>query len=339
MITLTCEVSFDFDSLEYRHLLRRAQTTAFQQPDWLTAFYRHLVESPDVEPAIVVARTSESRELVALLPMLKRRVGEAILVEYAFQGVTDYACPIVATEAISELKHSNEARLRLQKIFGDHDVLRIEPVRQEDVSMWGGLLGADPESLDFGAHSVQFSVPFRQWRSQNLGPIWRSQLDRKGRRLADRGEVNLRIVSADEARAALSLAREFREGRFVNDPLQTDEGFRFYTQVAARGAKSGFARTYQMTCGDRVVAIAFGIVVEKQFCYLILGCDYETYARHSPGLLMLDRMMEEWASVGGRLFDFTIGDEPFKSVFRCQRRKMYRLVRANTRRGVELIRG
>lgn len=43
------------------------------------------------------------------------------------------------------------------------------------------------------------------------------------------------------------------------------------------------------------------------------------YARYSPGFLVLDHVMAEWAAGGGTIFDFTIGDEPFKADFGCSR--------------------
>lgn len=69
-----------------------------------------------------------------------------------------------------------------------------------------------------------------------------------------------------------------------------------------------------------------------RFCYLVLACDYEAYARYSPGILVLDMAMADWAAAGGRVFDFTIGDEPFKRDFHCTRMPLFKFERTSEKR-------
>lgn len=71
------------------------------------------------------------------------------------------------------------------------------------------------------------------------------------------------------------------------------------------------------------MATCFGVVDGERYCYLVLACDYENFAQYSPGMLILDLAMADWAATGGKVFDFTIGDEPFKSTFGCTRSPMY----------------
>lgn len=333
MMTVAGTRSFDFGSAEYRDLFRRANVSAFQHPDWLTAFYGHLVKERGAEPLVVVGRSSATGKLSAVIPLTRRTEGETAVVEYAYGGVTDYACPVVDAELVSHPVGIPRFQQRLGRALGRHDVLRIQPVRQADAAVWEDLLGTAPVPMGFGAHSVAPGAPYRQWRAGNLGAARRSQLDRKLRRLSDRGAVQFCLLPADKAAEAMNWARQRREGRFPHDPIRDMNVLEFYREVAATGGCPGLARTYELSCGDDRVAICFGLVDGDRYCYLVLACDYKNYARYSPGILTLDMAIADWAAGGGGVFDFTIGDEPFKRVFRCTRIPIFKFEQARTERG------
>ena len=338
MIMLTNKVNFDFGSSEYRSLIQRARGCAFQHPDWLMAFYRHLIKEHSVEPLVLVGRSKATGQLMAVIPLVRRTVKNMRIVEFAFAGVTDYACAVIDPHLVSHLGNLPRFHQELGQALGHHDVLCVEPVRQIDVEIWEKLLGIAPSPLEFGSHSVRPETPFPAWRTSNLGSRKRSQLDRKIRRLNERGSVRLRVLPAEETAEALAWAKHCRSGRFPDDPIQQEDVLDFYRDVASTGAKSGFARTYQLSCGDKPVAMCFGLVDGDHYRYLVLACDYETYARYSPGILILDLAMADWASEGGKVFDFTIGDERFKNVFRCKRTPMFKFAKANTEYGQQHLR-
>lgn len=336
MIELESTAHFDFGSAEYRALFARAGPTAFQHPDWLTPFYRHLVRGPDIEPLIVVGRSSSSGELLMVVPLLRRRAGSLCRVEYAFLGVTDYACPILLPE-IAPAVADERLPDRFRSAVGPHDVLRIEPVRQEHLAVWRLLTGAAPRPMDYGAHAVELGAPFRPWRKGNLGARRAAALDRKARRLAERGALRLDALTGKAIGDALVKARDFRKGRFPDDPIQQAPVLDFYRDVAMRGEAAGLARTYELSCAEGTIAVVFGLADGESYRYLVLGCDYAGYGKHSPGLVALDLAMAHWAESGGGVFDFTVGDEPFKAAFACRRTPMFRLQEANTKAGTEFL--
>ena len=328
MTKLTATANFNFQSHEYRNLFDGSSATAFQHPVWMTAFYDVLLKDQSVEPLVVVGRSESTGVLEFLIPFVRQAVGETILVEYAFAGVTDYACPVIAPD----FSFGGSFGDQLLSVLGEHDLLRVEPVRNGDAVFWRQLLGVQREELTYGHHALCPGTPFKAWRDRNLGTARARQLERKLRRLSDSGSVDFKPVPAERVVETLALARKFREGRFGDDPLQTENGFRFYAHVAIVGARTGFARTYELKCAGETVAICFGLIDGDQFLYLLLACNYDAFARYSPGLLVLDLAISDWASSGGRVFDFTIGDEAFKSDFGCTRLPMVRFCRSNTER-------
>lgn len=308
MIDLSILSEFDFGSAEYAELLAASNATAFQHPDWLDPFYRILAPAHAVEAHILVGRDRSSQQLQLVLPMIKTGTS----VEYAFLGVTDYACPIMRRGALTG--GGAGAGDIIPALGGS--ALDIAPVRLEHVAEWRMLLGVDPKPLPFKAHAM----PVGPDGTRHLSGRRRNDLARKARRL---GRLQLEMVVGPAIDDAFAEARTFRRGRFEDDPLQTVHGLAFYRDVAARGHLSGLSRTFRLSHEGRTVAVLFGLLDESWFRYIILACNYERYADFSPGLLIFERVIEQWAKEGGAAFDFTIGDEPYKRELGCTSIQMF----------------
>lgn len=336
MYRVECTGDFDFESDEYSRLVQRACISAFQRSLWLTAFYRHIVRSLELEPLIIRVRAARTGRLLAVVPLVRRRIGGLTVVESASGGVTDYVSPIIDSQAAELAGKDDTLHAALLRCLGPHDLLHIFPVQLADIKAWQELFCVRIHRLQFGRHDVAYKSEVRRFDFSNLTATRRKQMARKKRQLRDRGELRLRLMDGDGAADTLLWVRKHRHGRFENDPIQKTDILEFYQTIAAVGAASGFARTYQLSCAERPVAACFGIADGGRFLYLILGCDYRTFGRHSPGIIMLDQVMSEWESDGGVAFDFTIGDEHYKSYFHCNRRPMFGLAQARTDRGAAL---
>ncbi|KHF25081.1 GNAT family N-acetyltransferase [Solemya velum gill symbiont] len=323
MLELSLSDQFTFNSREYRGLLRNAQATPFQHPEWLSSYYRYLVAHPESTAMVILGHSKSTGELQLVVPLVKRLSENGCIIESAYSDVTDYACPVVHTGLLANREALSSLPGDLIKLLGPHKLLHIQPVREEELPLWKLLIRQSPVKLDYGRHQVTPSLPFSPWRDRNFGKARRSQLDRKLRRLEDRGHVRLEIVPTSHAAGAIEWARRHREDRFPDDPIQRPETLRFYSEIASSGEAASFTRTYRLSCGGDTVAVCFGIVDEMQFYYLVLACDYHNYAAHSPGTLILDLAMGDWVSGGGKIFDFTIGDEAYKKNFRCDKSPMY----------------
>lgn len=303
---------FDFHSDEYRKLLQASNATAFQHPDWLDPLYRILAPVDGNEPHIVIGRDQASDMLQLVLPMI--RAGTSV--QYAFLGVTDYACPIMRRDTV---KAAGGLAGRLRKVI-DGRPLDISPVRGEHVEEWREILGFDPRPLPFMAHSMTVTTARQEGGLPYFSSRRRNDLARKANRL---GRLDLELVRGEAIADIFLEAQTWRQGRFENDPLQLDHGLEFYSAVASRGDKSGLSRTFRLSHDGRTMAMLFGLVDGSCFRYLILACNYAEYAKFSPGLLIFQRVIAHWAQAAGNVFDFTIGDEPYKRELGCTSTPMF----------------
>ncbi len=316
MITLAEEPGFDFGSGEYRVFFSRFGLTPFQHPDWLAPFYRRLPSTAGHLPLILVGRAADTGELRCVIPLLRDDRGVRPRIAFASLGVTDYAAPVLHPLASTGLA----LRPLLEDLVGEHD-LDLGPIRHDHLPLWAQLCGPLPAvPLEYGTHAVPVSGPAAAWRKSTYGTRLRA-LRRKARRMSELGDVRLEIVEGSDAAAAMAQAATFRVGRFDGDPLQVKASAAFYAEVAA--SEGGLARTFLLRSGEGLAAIMFGLVHGRRFHYVVLACNYAGFARFSPGLMILDMAIEHWIGAGGDVFDFTIGDEPFKAAFGCTRTPMY----------------
>lgn len=316
MVDLKLEPAFDFGSGEYTALFEQSSATAFQNPVWLAAVSELLVPEYGAEMATVTGRDQASGELVLLIPLVRRVIRGITIIEAADFGTADYAAPVVHDDWADQLLARNDLSAEIIGLLGRHDILRVKSARAEHTSLWEALLGSKMDRAEFSSHAVTLATPYSEWRKEAFGKSHCKYLDRKTRKLDKSGNVAFELVSdPGEAETAIRDLARLRAGRFENDPIQQDIICSFYSRLALIGATSGFTRTYRYSLDGETMAIVFGTAHLGTYNYLLIGGDYDRFAKHSPGLLIYDRIMEDWLEAGGEVFDFTIGDEPFKAKF------------------------
>ncbi|QDZ02943.1 GNAT family N-acetyltransferase [Nitratireductor mangrovi] len=324
------EASFDFRTSEYARLFDQSDATAFQHPIWLDALYRQLAPRRGAEKVVVTGRDRETGELLFLLPLLRRRKSGVILLEATDLGVSDYAAPVCDRRFRAEAGLAPDVRAVLPAF----DTLRIRPVRGEHVAAWQFFLGGDAVRQDFSAHAVMLSPDFGAWRENALAPSFRKMLDRKKKRFLKQDGASVRLLRDDgELRDAIAAIARLRAGRFEGDLIQSGYVADFYARIAAEGSAAGLSRTYAIALGGEPIGFAFGLTHAGNFNYLLIGCDYDAHGRHSPGLILYDSMIEDWIASGGKIFDFTIGDEAFKKEFGTAETAIYEISDCATWRG------
>lgn len=314
---------FSFKSLEYKSLFQDSRATAFQSPVWLDNFYRHTAQMPGIKNIIILVRDSSTNDLLMVLPLLSRVESDKTRLEYASLDIVDYVCPVIKNSLVCDQSALNTIANGLRILLAAYTSLCIEPIRHEDIEVWYSILRITPIKLSFGRHEVRFNTNYENWERLVIGAKRLSQYRRKRRMLAGHGELIIQELSASQIVSAFEWARENRRNRIPCDPLDNSDLFRIYSSIAMEGAGTGLSATHALLRGQETVAVSFGIIDRNRFCYLLLACDYDRLGRHSPGILFFQMLMKQWAEGGGSVFDYTIGDEPYKQSLGCERYPMY----------------
>ena len=315
-LAVAVETGFDFGSAEYRDLVRRADVTAFQSPEWLGSVVRDLVPGAG-RPMPLVVRDFESRRPLLVLPLLKRRLGHLDVVEMIDCRVTDYNLPVLDAEEGARLAADPTLPRRIERCLKPYDLLALSKVSRHGEIIARLFPRARKAPMRMSTYGAPLSGTFDEWRARNVSPRVRRYLDKKRRSLARHGTVTFRL---ETDRAAITTAfealRRFRSLRFraigAEDIMDDDAVYRFYLRTALAGAETGTSRTYVLRVDGAPAGIVAGIVHAGTFHHLLLAYDVERHARRSVGLLASEDAIRAVLASGLGYYDFTIGDHPFK---------------------------
>jgi CelD/BcsL family acetyltransferase involved in cellulose biosynthesis len=98
----------------------------------------------------------------------------------------------------------------------------------------------------------------------------------------------------------------------------------FHCEVAARFLMRGWLRLFLLHIGPRTAAVSYGFHVRGRSYFYIGGFD-PTFARYSPGSLLLWHVIRSAADEGAREFDFLRGSETYKRRWGARERPQIRM--------------
>jgi len=333
------ENSFDFLSDEYRALFEDSRATAFQHPLWLDRLYRRLAPHLDVEPLVISVRWSDNGRLAMILPLIRRRYGVMKVIEFADLKVCDYASPICDDATFALILRNETACDQIRKALQPHDLLRIQKLREETLPVDRLLGTASRSSMNMNAHSVPLYGPFAKWRADNMDPLYRKELDKKGRRIRRKGDLRFEVCRDPELiKATFHSMREYRKRRFQDcadpDLVQSSLYFEFYLELAIAGANAGLCRTYTLSLDGRPISCVWGLKHRSQFLTVLGGFDLANYKNYSIGALVFEGIAGDCIEKGETVLDFTIGNESYKRLFGAQPTGMWMISRSGSSLGL-----
>jgi len=147
----------------------------------------------------------------------------------------------------------------------------------------------------------------------------KTSLRRHERGLARDGSLRVTLLrDAEDVLPWLGSFFEQHVGRWAGTPHPSlfcdDAQRRFYERLAVAGGSAGWLRFAVVEWDDRPVAFHFGTSLAGRFLWYKPSFAIDL-ARRSPGEVLLRSLLLGAVAEGARLFDFGLGDEPFKLRF------------------------
>jgi CelD/BcsL family acetyltransferase involved in cellulose biosynthesis len=262
---------------------------------------------------------------------VRRRYGTLRTIEFADFGVSDYASAVASDAAAQAIAADRAACARIKAALKPYDVLRIQKLR-EDAFPIERLVGA-PErvAMPMSTYAVPLTADFAGWRKEKISASYRKELDKKLRQLNRKGALSFSSVSdPDIIRATLEKMREYRGPRFGDgDLLQNPAYFDFYFDVASEGRES-LARIYSMTLDGSPIAGVMGLAHNGRLLVILGGFDLNNHKNQSIGSLTFEMVAQHCIEMGDTVLDFTIGDEPYKTLFGAEAEPVYQISRSGS---------
>ena len=325
---------FDFLGEEYGDLFQNSHATTFQSPLWLHHMYKDLIPELGVDPIIVTVRDMQSDALRLVLPLVRSRYAGLSCIEPADLGICDYNA-VVASHELEESFYSDEdLRDEIMKGLKPYHLVFFRKLRGECGVISHVMGRAKVGEMENSSHDVELWAPYEDWKSKTMSTSFRKELRRKRRKLESFGEVTFEILDDEaEIRQAMALMREQRGQRYEDDLFQEDAYFEFYSTIAVKGSQNGTAQMAVLKAGSDIVATEFGLIHDRCYHFILGGLDMHNFAKASPGILVMDYVLEHRVAEGDTRADFTIGDEAYKAKYGATPNQLMHMAKAETMLG------
>jgi len=340
----TIDVILDFDSAApfFRELEAGGVVTAFQTRLWLECWLARLARPKGVRMVFCIVRSPRKCTLM-VLPLCLRMEAGLRIVEGNDLGVSDYFAPVMASAFNPSSEEWAALWRRIVAALPSHDVLRLTKIPCH-IGGRANPLASTPGAfkLELQAHGVAVSAPWPACANQVFSSNRREKLKKGWRDLGRQGEIRFRVAHEPGEMADLFdqlVAQRLLRFKALqrHDPLHDPDIVAFYKSVIAQGAASGFARLPVIEVGGRMVAMQFGVCHAGAFHLLIQTFFDGPWSRLAPGMLLAARAMQWAAEEGLTYYDFTIGNEDYKSRLGANAHDLMEIVSMGSWRGFPAV--
>ena len=316
--------------------------TPFQSYTWVSALANTVGRSLGAETFVVIARDPISGRDLLLLPLVRRRIGPARIIEFADFGVSDYCAPVIAPELAAAPDRLAGIWKAAMAALPPADIVRINKIPDQIGRRANPLLGIEG-SWPKETQSWRIDLPDRwaDYETDMLPKKLRRNLRRDLRKLEELGTVS-HVRAADEATseqiyAALCAHRAARFARLRRPNILGNAAYReFYLQVLKDGLASGLASISALKVGPDIIATVLGLRWRDTYFALIPTMVEGALQARGIGKLMSWFEIRDMHARGCDCFDFTIGNEPYKRDYGATPRMLYENVRPLKAKGYPL---
>jgi CelD/BcsL family acetyltransferase involved in cellulose biosynthesis len=255
-----------------------------------------------------------------LVPLgIERRHGVRVL-GFIDGGVADYNAPVLFPDSDAIDADAMQAIwLQICRALPAIDVAILDKIPATVAGQPNPFRFLGRENAPASGHLLTLAGTFETYAAERMPR--RQDTRRKRRRLAEVGEIRLVIATRpdDIARIYAALVRQktrrFLETRGV-DGFNTP-GFRgYFATMTDRFLDGGYVQLSALSVGDDIVATHWGIVAAGRFYFLLPAFEAGEWLKFSPSRLLIEDLIAWSYAQGLKIFDFGVGDEPYKEEFR-----------------------
>lgn len=344
---IALSVAFDLAPLEteWRRLQEVGDCTVFQCFDWLAAWQRHIGRHTGTRPVIVLGR-GRSQELLFILPLAVNGSGPIRKLTFLGRELCDYNAPLLATSFAEACSPHAFGRLwaDIRGLLAEdprsrHDIVLLDKMPERVGDQPNPLMQLAVELNPSGAYLTSLSAAtWEAFYKAKRSSATRRRDRTKRKRLAESGEVCL-VTPEDPAEIAQTLTALIEQKRRafarmgVADIFARPDQRDFYLDIATNSSARGLVHVSRLQVGSAFAAINLGLEFRGGYYHVLASYDEGPLSRFGPGAAHLHDLMRRALERGCRLFDFTIGDEPYKRDWCDAETRLFDHVAAATPRG------
>lgn len=263
-----------------------------------------------LEPYVITAATAGEVRFIAPLGRVGGVPGRRRLTFLA-SGASDYLTLLCDSEVPAFV----EALWEFLGRRTDWDWMELYPVPGHHAPRYAEVFasgGARVVAERIGACPV---LDLRAWEAR-VAPAMLERVHYEWRRLSRQGQI--RVVGgrdSDDIRHLLGSLFDLHQRRWERTTTPSQFGSSASRQrllaLAEAWREAGMLDLRALCLDDRAIAVHMGARTPSRYFYYIPAFDPEL-AKHSPGSLLIWKLIEEASQQGIRWFDFLRGDEGYK---------------------------
>ena len=329
----------------WRTFERTAAGHVFQSVDFVAPWVDTIGAERGVDPRIVIGRATDG-DILFILPLGVRRSYGRRRLEWLGGAHADYHCGLYDPRFLAGLAAAPERAdafpETIVRLFeGEADVVHFSR-QPPELAGWPNPFARHKASRHpVSSHETRLGTGWETYYRGKRNSAARRKDRTKLRNLEALGPVRLidaaspedvtRVMEALFAQKERGLTERGVVGFFDSPAVRA-----FYSAVALRPYPHGPAHVAALECGGEIVATNWGLVRADRYYYVMHSFADVDAARFSPGRQLMYHLMQWCIARGIGTFDFTIGDEDFKSHWCEDSYPLYDSVVALGGRGVPL---
>jgi len=336
--------SLDAVEDEWRRFQHVAECTAFQSFEWLATWQRHIGARDGARPVIVVGRFADGGTAF-ILPLAVESRRSVRRLCWLGQDLCDYNAPLLARDFAQRVTPSRflalwrELLARLQSDRALHcDWIEFEKMPHSVGVQRNPFVDLGVMANANSAHITQLGDNWEAFYRVKRSSATRRRDRAKRKRMGEFGEIRFETATEpDDLRRTLDTLWEQKKQIFAHKGIGdifARPGYReFFADFACNPNSRRLAHVSRVRIGPTCAAANFAIVFGDCYYHVLSSYCHGEMTRFGPGTLHLRELLAYAIGRGLRLFDFTIGDEPYKLEWSDLRLQLYDYSAAATWRG------
>lgn len=315
------EIHEDLAAVEqlWRSFEQYADGTAFQTFEWLATWQRYIGVNEGSRPAVVVGRDIADATLF-ILPLAIVDRGYGRVLTFLGSDLCDYNAPMLAPDFARVVPHPvplfERVFARLKTRF-NYDVVCFKKMPETVGDQPNPLMKLPVMLHPSGAYMTPLGADWDEFYREKRSSSTRQRDRAKRKKLAGFGEVRLvHAMGEKDISATLDTLMTQKGQAFARmgvSNMFSDPSYRaFYRAMATDAATHSLVHVSKLQVGDEIAAVNLGLTFGDRYYYVLASYGDGEMSRFGPGAAHLRDLMQYAIGRGFRVFDFTVGDEPYK---------------------------
>lgn len=306
----------------WRRFEADASGHVFQTFDFVSTWLVHVGSDRAVSPRIVVGR-GKCGTVHFLLPFGIRRCMGASVLQWLGDEQADYHAGLYAPHFLARLAGDPQQGRRfveavITRLRGEADIVSLtrQPATIAGYANPFATWRAAPHHVR--AHSTRLGDDWETYYRAKRNSSSRRHDRLKHKKMEAMGPVTVRDAAkpADTRRVLSALFEQKSRSlaaRGVPDVFASENVRRFYEVLALKPYPDGPVHVAAIECNGEIAAANWGLVRGDRYYYVLTSYRAGPAARFSPGRALMRYLMRWSIDRGIGEFDFTVGDEDFKT--------------------------